>query len=65
LDVRDNIRALRVCVVDYYACTEEGYACGYEKPRKRHSLKSYRMHFDLRGDEPKYVLLGTQLQTQT
>jgi hypothetical protein len=52
-------------MVDYYACTEEGYACDYEKPRKRHSLKSYRMHCDLRGDEPKHLLLGAQLQTQT
>jgi hypothetical protein len=65
LDVRDTLRVLRVCVVDYYACTEEGYACGYEKPCNRHSLKSYHMHRDLREDEPKYVLLGAQLQTQT
>jgi hypothetical protein len=63
--MRDNICALRVCVVDYYACAEEGYACGYDKPRKRHSLKSYRMHCDLLGDGPTYVLLGAQLQIQT
>jgi hypothetical protein len=49
----------------YYACTEEGYACSYEKPRKRYSLKSYPMHCDLLPDEAKYVLLGAQLQTQT
>jgi hypothetical protein len=39
LRLRSRIYALRVCVVGYQACAEQGQPGGSEKPRKRHSVK--------------------------